>query len=83
MFDGSYPPGVTGEMLDAYFGDDEPDRNCRNCMFYEERTCGYICGILEAECSETALGDMTDEEYMKKFGKEPDDCCVDHEFWED
>lgn len=82
--DGSYPPGVEGWMLDRYFFDEnEPDRYCENCMYYEERTCGMICGVLEAEYSETALGEMTDEEYMEKFGKQPDDCCPDHEFWED
>jgi hypothetical protein len=86
MMDGSYPPGVEGWMIDDYFGDgeyEEPDRYCKNCMYYEERTCGMICGVLEAEYSETALGDMSDEEYMAKFGKQPDDCCNDHEFWED
>ena len=48
-------------MVDRYFGDDEPDRCCENCMYYEERTCGYVCSVLEAECSETELGDMSDE----------------------
>ena len=82
--DGAYPPGISGWMLDAYFGDDgAPDRCCENCAYYEERTCGMICSVLEAECSDTELGDMTDEEYMERFGKEPDDCCEDHEFWED
>lgn len=86
MMDGSYPPGVEGWMLDQYFGEgdyEEPDRYCENCMYYEERTCGYICSILEAECSDTELGDLTDEEYMERFGKQPDDYCNDHEYWED
>ena len=63
--------------------DYEEPRCCENCMFYEERTCGMICGVLEAEFSETAIGDMSDEEYMKRFCKQPDDYCNDHEFWED
>ena len=42
-----------------------------------------ICSVLEADCSETALGEMTDKEYMEKFGKQPDDYCEDHKFWED
>jgi len=83
MFDGSYPPGADGWMLDDYPDPAEPPRSCENCMYYEERTCGMICGVLEAEYSETALGDMTDEEYMEKFGKQPDDYCDEHEFWED
>lgn len=83
MMDGAYPPGVEGWMLDEYFGDNEPPRSCENCMYFEERTCGMICGVLEAECSDTELGDMSDEEYMKRFGKSPDDYCNDHEFWED
>lgn len=61
----------------------EPPRNCENCMFYEERTCGYICGVLEAEFSSEELEAMSNEEYMQKFGKKPDDYCNDHEFWED
>lgn len=83
MFDGAYPPGVTGKMIDDAFDPVELPENCETCMFYEERTCGYICSILEAEYSETALGEMTDDEYMKKFGKHPDDYCTDFERWED
>ena len=84
--DGSYPPGVSGWMIDDYFdGIDpvEPPRSCENCTYYEERTCGHICGMLEAEHSREELEAMSDEEYMQKFGKDPDDCCEDHEFWED
>ena len=83
MFDGAYPPGVEGWMIDQYFGDGEPDRYCENCMYYEERTCGYICGVMEAEYTAEELEAMSDEEYMAKFGKEPDDYCNEHEFWED
>lgn len=83
MFDGAYPPGVTGKMIDEFYDPVEPPRNCGNCMFYEERTCGYVCSVLEAEYSDTALGKMTDDEYIKKFVKQPDDYCHDHEFWED
>lgn len=86
MMDGSYPPGVSGWMIDAYFDSidpEEPPRMCENCTFYEERTCGHICSILEAEYSAEDLEAMSDEEYMEKFGKEPDDFCEDHEFWED
>ena len=84
--DGAYPPGVDGWMIDQYFGEgdyEEPDRCCENCMYYEERTCGMICGVLEAECSDTELGDLTDDEYMERFGKQPYDYCNDHEYWED
>ena len=83
--DGSYPPGVEGWMIDKYEGVDpvEPPRTCENCTFYEERTCGYICGLAEAEYSAEELEAMTDEEYMQKFGKQPDGYCYDHEFWED
>ena len=80
MMDGSYPPGVYGWMLDDL---DEPPRSCENCMYYEEMTCGYICGVLEAEYTTEELESMSDEEYMAKFGKDPDDYCNDHEFWED
>ena len=83
---GNYPPGVTGKMIDEYYDridPVEPPMNCGNCTYYEERTCGMICSVLEADCSETALGEMTDKEYMEKFGKQPDDYCEDHKFWED
>lgn len=82
--DGAYPPGVEGWMVDNYFGDsEEPPRSCENCMYFEEKTCGYVCGILEAEMSTEELEAMSDEEYMAKLGKQPDDYCDDHEFWED
>lgn len=80
--EGAYPPGVNGKMIDM-LECAEPPRNCENCMFYEERTCGMVCSVLEAEYSETALGDMTDEEYIEKFVKQPDDYCNDHKLWED
>ena len=69
-------------MLD-FLDPAEPPECCETCTFYEERTCVYICSILEAECSDTELGDMSDEEYMKRFGKDPDDYCDDYECWED
>ena len=86
MFDGAYPPGVTGDMIDEYFRETdpaEPPEVCQYCTFYEERTCGCICSVLEADYSETALGDMSDDEYMQKFGKKPDDTCDDFERWEE
>lgn len=83
MFDGAYPPGVTGRMIDEYFDSAEPPEECQYCTFYEERTCGYICSVLEAEYSDTALGDLSDVEYVQKFGKQPDDTCNDFERWED
>ena len=70
-------------MIEAFYDSVEPPRSCGNCRFYEERTCGYICGILEAAWLEEDLDDMEDSEYMQRFGKEKDDCCPDHEFWED
>lgn len=74
---------INGGYLEREIDPWEPPRNCENCMFYEERTCGYICGVLEAEFSSEELEAMSDEEYMQKFGKKPDDYCNDHEFWED
>lgn len=83
MMDGSYPPGVYGWMLDDFFDRDEPPETCETCMFYEERTCGYICSIAEAEFTGEELGAMTDNDYMQKFGRSPDDHCYDYERWED
>jgi len=84
MFDGAYPPGVYGKMLDDYFGDPaEPPEECIDCTFYEERKCGYICGVLEAEYTAEELDAMTDEEYRQKFCKEPHDGCADFERWEE
>lgn len=82
LFDGSYPPGVEGWMLDE-MEREEPPRTCENCMFWEERTCGYICSVLEAGFDDKEIGEMSDEEYMRRFLKDKDDCCKDHEFWED
>ena len=83
LFDGAYPPGVTGKMIDDLFDAVEPPETCEYCMFYEERTCGYICSVLEAEYTAEQLEVMSDTEYMQKFGKKPDDCCKDFKRWED
>jgi hypothetical protein len=37
MFDGGYPPGVTGEMIDDYFRDNE--RCCETCREYDGDRC--------------------------------------------
>ena len=87
MFEGAYPPGVNGRMIDEYFGDCEPDRCCDNCRYYEERTCGMICSLAEAAwCDEHTVADldsMSDDEYIKLFVKDKEDTCEDHIFWED
>lgn len=82
MFDGSYPPGADGWMLDDYPDPAEPPRSCENCMYYEERTCGMICGVLEAEYDETpfipirqtiTIGFITPEDEMLPVDCEEDD----------
>ena len=35
MFDGAYPPGVTGKMIDAL----EQKQCCGTCMFYNGNYC--------------------------------------------
>lgn len=81
--DGAYPPEFTRREIDAL----EYPEHCETCMFYEERTCGMICSILETEYENShedgALDKLTDDEYMQKFGKDPDDHCNDYEQWED
>ena len=82
MFDGNYPPGVTGRMIDDYFADlDEaiPPRSCENCRFYFNGTCDLADGDLSAEEIEA----MPAEEYTALVERKPDDCCEEHEFWED
>ena len=83
MFEGAYPPGVTGKMIDDTFEPVEPPESCFSCMFYEERTCGCVCSVIEAEYTAEELDAMTDEEYMKRFSKYPDDYCKDYKRWED
>ena len=72
LFD--YPPGVTGKMIDR-LECIEPPETCENCKFYEERTCGYICSLLEAEYLPKELNAMNDEQYMSLFSKDKDDSC--------
>ena len=79
MFEGAYPPGVTGKMIDKL---EYPER-CEFCTFFEERTCGYICGVLEAGYSAEELGSMSDAHFMNIFGKAPDDWCSDFRRWEE
>ena len=38
MFEGSYPPGVTGQMIDQYFGADIPEC-CGTCFYYDGTYC--------------------------------------------
>ena len=37
MFDGAYPPGVTGKMIDELegFGRKEPDHVCNSCIYFD------------------------------------------------
>ena len=37
MFDGAYPPGVTGEMIDRLEGRGEPEPACKHCIFFDFR----------------------------------------------
>lgn len=86
-FDGAYPPGVTGKMIDEMLDPVEFPECCMTCTFYEDRTCGNICSLLETAYENAheagALDKLTDDEYMQKFGKKPDDYCTDYERWED
>lgn len=70
-------------LREHQFDPAEPPMNCENCMFYEERPYGYVCGILEAEFTTSELDAMSDEEKKNKFSKKADDYCHDHELWED
>lgn len=37
MFEGAYPPGVTGAMIDRLEGRGEPDPACKRCIYYDPR----------------------------------------------
>ena len=82
MFEGAYPPGITGEMIDFIDPVEYPEE-CATCTYFEERTCGQICSLAEGEYSAEELEAMTDDEYMTNFGKKPDDCCNEYIRWED
>ena len=75
MFEGAYPPGVTGKMIDDYFGENDK-RCCWNCTAYNGEYC-------------TKEWDDYDESYKveERDLKDPDDFCDDwdlnEEYWED
>ena len=83
MFDGAYPPGVEGWMLDFLDEDDFDYRACTNCQHYQECPAGMICGVLEVEYENDhgteELKSLSCEDYLEMFGKEPDDYCDDWE----
>lgn len=82
MFDGGYPPGVTGRMIDEYFDDvdpAEPPRECSNCEYWFNGSCT----LAEAEYTAEEIEAMSDEEYTKLVSRDPDDCCEDHKWLED
>lgn len=69
--DGSYPPGVTGDMIDEYFGEGkyakDEDYCCGNCIHYS----GIYC---------TKNWNNLDEAYKTdEDEKEPEDYCDDYE----
>lgn len=85
MFDGAYPPGVEGWMIDRYFGEDEDGeyRACENCQHYQECPAGWICGVLEVEYENDhgteGLKALSCDDYIRLFSKDPDEYCDDWE----
>lgn len=71
MFEGSYPPGVTGKMIDHYAGEDYVCR-CENCFHYDGGYC-------------TKDWNNMDDDYMipERDEKDPDDYCDDYVAWEE
>lgn len=68
MFEGSYPPGVTGKMIDEYFEGD--GRCCENCFHYNGEYC-------------MKEWNNADDDYRleERDAREPDEFCDDYE-WE-
>ena len=73
MFEGAYPPGVTGRMIDDYFGDNRKEAvpACANCIHYD---CRY--------CSCTKEWNNLDESYYIPGRDDVDEnhVCDDYEF---
>lgn len=55
--------------------DREPKDCCETCNYYRFQRCGYVCQTLYDEVEQDELDAMSDDEFMQKFGKEPDDAC--------
>ena len=70
--DGSYPPGITGKMVDDYFGDGDAWQCCGNCWHYDGDRC-------------TKLWNNHDEDYYlpERDDKDPQDICDDYEYNEE
>lgn len=82
MFDGAYPPGVEGWMIDDYFDSidpAEPPRECENCEYWFNGSCT----MAEADYSAEEIEAMSDDEYTQLVSRDPDDCCEEHRFRED
>jgi len=39
MFDGAYPPGVTGDMIDRLEDGVDVEECCKNCIHYDASWC--------------------------------------------
>lgn len=72
MFDGAYPPGVTGKMIDSL----ENECCCENCNNYFHGTCD----IAERPFTAEQIEEMSDEEYAGLVERDPDDYC---DSWEE
>lgn len=78
MFDGAYPPGVTGN--EPELNDYGQDECCKNCDHYFHGSCT----IAERDYSAEEIEAMSDEEYSALTEKDPDDFCDswEHEEYE-
>ena len=65
LFEGAYPPGVTGRMIDALEGD---GRCCANCRYFNGDYC-------------TREWNNAEEDYMvpERDMKDDGDCCDEYE----
>ena len=75
---GDYPPGVTGDMIDGYFGSD--CGSCATCSYFHDNACGKREEELIAEIGEEAFENLSDYEYEQACHVEDDDGCEDYDY---
>ena len=70
MFEGAYPPGVTGKMIDALEGD---GRCCDNCRYYNGDCCTREWNNAEEDYKVTERDERDPEDYCDEYESEEDD----------
>lgn len=71
MFEGAYPPGVTGKMIDDYF-EGLDSQCCGNCIHYDFRyeACTLTWDNLNSDYYNPNTDDRAEDDYCDEWEEE-------------